>query len=322
MNEEPQKELSIGELAEATAVTVRTIRHYESLGLLEAERSYGGHRRYDERAVERLRRILVLRQLGLGLEPIARILASDSRAELREATRRRLERAEIELDVARRLLERLRRILLVLEGASDEPIERLIDEMEVTDVSVSLNRIYTGLGDAGETDLGDASRVRKTNSVIEAGGAIDELGAQVGAALAGFELPDRYRSWLRRIENDLLDVGSDLSAPFGAGEPARPRVGDDYVEWIEEACDQANSSLEPLDSFIARFDAPGAAQLDICRAVCRRAERRVVALTGVNPQIIRYLNRLSDLLFILSRATAEGNEALWEPARGAEIAAR
>ena len=324
MNAQPETELTIGELAAAAGVTVRTIRYYESVGLLTpTERSDGGHRRYDESAARQLRRILVLRELGIGLDAIGQVLASESRATLLAATRRQLERTEVELDVGRRLRERLRRVLTVLESGGDEPIEHLIDEMEVTDVTVNLDRIHTGLGDAGETDLADASRVSKTDAVIEAGGALDELGAQIGAVLAAFELPERHRSWLERIENDLMDVGSDLSTPFDAGaEGSRPRIGEEYVDSLEEACDRANAPLDALDSFVTWFAAPAAAQLDICRAVCRRAERRVVALGGVNPQIVRYLNRLSDLLFILARATADGEETLWEPGRGAEIAAR
>jgi cob(I)alamin adenosyltransferase len=317
-------ELTIGELAEAVGVTVRTIRHYEAVGLLPtAQRSDGGHRRYDEHAVDRMRRILVLRELGFGLEPIRRILSSESRSDLIEAARRQLERTEVEIELARRLRERLRRVLALLGGMDEEPIERLIDEMEVSDMTLKLDRIYTGLGDAGETDLADATRVRKTDAHVEAGGALDELRAQVGAVLAGFDLPDRERSWLKRIENDLMDVGSDLSTPFTEGEDrSRPRLGTEYIDWVEDACDRANTPLDALDSFVAWFDSPLAAQLDVCRAVCRRAERRAVAVADVNPQIIRYLNRLSDLLFILSRRTADGREALWEPGRGAEVAAR
>jgi cob(I)alamin adenosyltransferase len=319
-----KSELTIGELAAAAGVTVRAIRHYESVGLLRpAERSDGGHRRYDESAARQLHRILVLRELGIGLDAIGRVLASESRASLLEATRRQLERTQVELEVAGRLRERLRRVLTLLESSGDEPIERLIDEMEVAHMTVNLDRIHTGLGDAGETDLADASRVSKTDAVIEAGGALDELRAQIGVLLATFELPERHRSWLERIENDLMDVGSDLSTPFDAeAKGSRPRIGEEYVDWVEEACDRANAPLDGLDSFVSWFAVQAAAQLDVCRAVCRRAERRVVALGGVNPQIVRYLNRLSDLLFILARATAGGEETLWEPGRGAEIAAR
>lgn len=324
MDAEHEKEWTIGELADAAGVTVRTIRHYESVGLLpRTDRSDGGHRRYGELALGRLRRILTLRELGFGLETIGRLLAAESRAALLETTRRQLERTELELEVGQRLRERLARIVSLLERAGESPIDQLIDELEVGDVTVKLTRIYTKLGDAGETDLADTSRVKKTHPVIEAGGALDELGAQIGMLLAASELSDRHKAWLKRIENDLMDIGSDLSVPFDPSQnDARPRVGQDYVAWLEQACDEANDPLDPLDSFVLWFGVPAAAKLDVCRVICRKAERQVLHVEDVNPQIVRYLNRLSDLLFILSRSAADGEETLWEPGRGAERAAR
>jgi cob(I)alamin adenosyltransferase len=178
-------------------------------------------------------------------------------------------------------------------------------------VTVNLSRIYTKLGDGGETHLGDMSRVPKTHPRIEAYGAIDELNSYVGVALTIDGLPDRYAEWLRRIQNDLFDLGADLSVPEG-GERERLRVLPEQVAWLEEV----NATLQPLKSFVLPGGTPAAAHLHVCRTVCRRAERRALAVEDVNPEIVRYLNRLSDLLFILSRgANRDGEEPLWQPGR-------
>jgi cob(I)alamin adenosyltransferase len=181
-------------------------------------------------------------------------------------------------------------------------------------MTVNLTRIYTKLGDGGETHLGDMSRVPKTDERIEAYGQIDELNAQVGLALAVPGLPERFAQWLRRVQNDLFDLGADLSVPPG-GERERLRVVPEQVTWLEEACDEVNAELEPLRSFVLPGGTPAAAHLHVCRTVCRRAERRTLRVADANPEIVRYLNRLSDLLFILSRAANGGEEPLWEPGR-------
>ena len=182
-------------------------------------------------------------------------------------------------------------------------------------VTVNLTRIYTRLGDGGETHLGDMSRVPKTHPRIEAYGAIDELNAHIGVTLNVDGLPERYVEWLRRVQNDLFDLGADLSVPEG-GERERLRVRPEQVAWLEDACDEVNATLAALKSFVLPGGTPAAAQLHVCRTVCRRAERRALTVQGANPEIVRYLNRLSDLLFILSRgANADGEEPLWEPGR-------
>ncbi len=177
---------------------------------------------------------------------------------------------------------------------------------------MNLTRIYTKLGDGGETHLGDMSRVPKTHPRIEAYGAVDELNAHIGVALAGGSLPEQYAAWLRRVQNDLFDVGADLSVPHG-GERERLRVQPAQTEWLEQACDEVNATLTPLKSFVLPGGTPAAAQLHVCRTVCRRAERRALAVEDGNPEVVRYLNRLSDLLFILSRGANAGDEPLWEP---------
>jgi cob(I)alamin adenosyltransferase len=182
-------------------------------------------------------------------------------------------------------------------------------------VTVNLTRIYTRLGDGGETHLGDMSRVPKTHPRIEAYGAIDELNALVGLAITIDGMPERYVEWLHHVQNDLFDLGADLSVPEG-GERERLRVTPDQVAWLEGACDEVNATLEPLRSFVLPGGSRAAAHLHVCRTVCRRAERRALAVEDGNPEVVRYLNRLSDLLFILSRgANAGGEEPLWDPHR-------
>ena len=183
-------------------------------------------------------------------------------------------------------------------------------------MTVNLTRIYTKLGDGGETHLGDMSRVSKLDARVEAYGTVDELNAVLGVTLAQDGLPARLRQWLERIQNDLLDLGADLSVP-PSDDRERLRIGEQYTEWLEGACDEVNSKLAPLHSFVIPGGNPAAAHLHLARTVCRRAERRALAVRDGNPEVVRYLNRLSDLLFILSRAVGSesgtGSESLWDP---------
>ena len=182
-------------------------------------------------------------------------------------------------------------------------------------MTVNLTRIYTRLGDDGETHLGDMSRVPKTHPRIDAYGTVDELNAQLGLALAVAGLPEPYGQWLSRIQNDLFDVGADIAAPEDP-ERERLRVIPEQTAWLEERCDEVNATLEPLKSFVLPGGTPAAAHLHVCRTVCRRAERAAIACgEDCSPEVVRYLNRLSDLLFILSRGAARGRETLWEPGR-------
>ena len=182
-------------------------------------------------------------------------------------------------------------------------------------MTVNLTRIYTRLGDDGETHLGDMSRVPKTHPRIEAYGTVDELNAQLGVALALPGLPQRIADFLRRVQNDLFDVGADISVPHG-GDRERLRLVPEQTAWLERACDEMNADLEPLRSFVLPGGTPAAAQLHVCRTVCRRAERRTIDCgDDVGRECVRYLNRLSDLLFILARAANDGDEPLWEPGR-------
>ncbi len=191
-------------------------------------------------------------------------------------------------------------------------------------MTVNLTRIYTKLGDSGETHLGDMSRVSKVHPRVEAYGTVDELNAALGVALLQPGLPEKVVAWLQRVQNDLLDLGADLSVPGASPdtenapteEDQRPRlrVTAQYTEWLEGACDEVNATLAPLRSFVIPGGTPASAQLHVCRTVCRRAERRTIAVGDEsNPEVVRYLNRLSDLLFILARAVNEGAEPLWDP---------
>jgi cob(I)alamin adenosyltransferase len=179
------------------------------------------------------------------------------------------------------------------------------------DEPVRLTRIYTRGGDAGETSLGDGSRVSKLHPLVRAYGAVDELNSAVG--LAQVELRDER---LARIQNELFDLGADLSVPFREGD-GRLRVGQELVEQLERECDDANAALPELRSFVLPGGTEGAARLHVARAACRRAEREVLAVAAeqpLNPLAAVYLNRLSDLLFVLARAANQGGEEpLWRP---------
>jgi len=197
-------------------------------------------------------------------------------------------------------------------------------------MTVNLTRIYTKLGDSGETHLGDMSRVSKLHPRVEAYGTVDELNAALGVALVQPGLPEQVAAWLQRVQNDLLDLGADLSVPGavvdaegrdtdeaeGKDRP-RLRVTPQYTEWLEGVCDEVNATLAPLRSFVIPGGTLASAHLHVCRTVCRRAERRAIAVGEEgNPEVMRYLNRLSDLLFILARAVnkdAPTPDPLWDP---------
>jgi cob(I)alamin adenosyltransferase len=183
------------------------------------------------------------------------------------------------------------------------------------DEPVRLTRIYTRGGDRGETSLGDGSRVSKLDPRIRAYGLVDELNAHLGVAIAG-ELPPELRALLERVQNELFDLGADLSVPYEPDDE-RLRVGPAQIDALEHACDEWNASLAPLKSFVLPGGSEAAARLHVARTVCRRAELTALATANevsVNPLALVYLNRLSDLLFILARAANAGrDEPLWKP---------
>lgn len=185
------------------------------------------------------------------------------------------------------------------------------------DEPVRLTRIYTRGGDGGETSLGDGSRVSKLDCRIGAFGTVDELNAALGVVLAAAELPARLREPIERIQNDLFDVGADLSVPFGVGD--RLRIEQAAVDRLERLCDEFNEELPELKSFVLPGGTEAAARLHVARTICRRAERETIAANeehGINPLALAYLNRLSDFLFIAARsanASAGRDEPLWKP---------
>jgi cob(I)alamin adenosyltransferase len=185
---------------------------------------------------------------------------------------------------------------------------------------VNLTRIYTRTGDRGETRLGDMSTTSKTDPRLEAYAVVDETNAHLGVALATGGLDDDVVAVLTHIQNDLFDVGADLCTPV-VPDPEYPplRIEQDYVDRLEGWCDTYNEQLPNLRSFILNGGTPAAAQLHVARTVARRAERAAWAAwaeyaDSMNPLAITYLNRLSDLLFILARhANREQGDVLWVP---------
>jgi cob(I)alamin adenosyltransferase len=186
-------------------------------------------------------------------------------------------------------------------------------------MAVHLTRIYTRTGDAGTTRLGNNEEVAKTDPRIAAYADTDECNAAVGVALALGQLPQDLRDVLTAVQNDLFDVGADLCNPISP-DPAYPplRVTEDYVTRLEGWCDEYNAKLAKLDSFVLPGGTPGAALLHVARTVARRAERSAWALMAADPQRTgplpaKYLNRLSDLLFILARTANPDGDVRWVP---------
>lgn len=189
---------------------------------------------------------------------------------------------------------------------------------------VYLSRIYTKNGDDGTTQLGDGSTLPKHHARVNAYGTVDELSSHLGLVLVdGLESPQGDETetarWLRTIQNELFDVGSDLCVPGEAGE--KLRITPEYTARLEQQIDKVNAQLQPLASFVLPGGTKAAAYLHVARTVCRRTERAVVELMAVeekgavNPEVLRYLNRLSDLLFVLARAANDGGrrDVLWVP---------
>jgi cob(I)alamin adenosyltransferase len=186
-------------------------------------------------------------------------------------------------------------------------------------MAVHLTRIYTRTGDDGTTALGDMSRVRKTDLRLAAYADVDETNSSIGVVLALGQPSDRVAAVLRRVQSELFDVGADLCTPVVA-EPRHPplRITADHTTRLEAACDELNADLSKLASFILPGGTPAAALLHVSRTIARRAERSTWELMDAEPEATstepaRYLNRLSDLLFILARVENPGGDVLWEP---------
>ena len=188
---------------------------------------------------------------------------------------------------------------------------------------VKLNKIYTRTGDNGTTGLVDGSRVSKADQRLNAIGEVDEVNSALGVAIQAFEADGgdaALIAGLRRIQNDLFDLGADIATPGDSFEPSAMelRVVAAQVDWIEDAIDSANDQLPPLTSFILPGGSIAAGHMHMARAIARRAERALVAaaqVVRINPQALRYLNRLSDYLFVLCRLinVSRGGDVLWVP---------
>jgi cob(I)alamin adenosyltransferase len=179
------------------------------------------------------------------------------------------------------------------------------------DEPVRLTKIYTRAGDKGETSLGDLSRTSKLDPLVRAFGAVDELNSVVGWTQVEARDPR-----IARIQNELFDLGADLSVPYEEGD-GKLRIEQAAIDRLEADCDEANAPLADLRSFVLPGGSETAARLHVARATCRRAEREILTAadeTAINPLAAVYLNRLADLLFILARAAnAGGDEPLWQP---------
>ncbi|HEX3860213.1 MAG TPA: cob(I)yrinic acid a,c-diamide adenosyltransferase [Stellaceae bacterium] len=182
---------------------------------------------------------------------------------------------------------------------------------------IKINRVYTRGGDDGRTVLGDGARLPKFHIRIAATGSVDEANAVIGCA--SLHVGEATRAVLSRIQNDLFDVGADTCRPERSGLKIEPlRLSEVQVEWLEQTIDEHNAALAPLDSFVLPGGSPGAAFLHLARTVVRRAEREMTELAfqePITPAVIRYLNRLSDLLFVLARGEnrRRGGDVLWQP---------
>jgi cob(I)alamin adenosyltransferase len=298
------QEWSVGELAEAAGVTVRTLHHYEQVGLLApASRTGAGHRRYQPAQAERLYQITAMRSLGFQLDDIRRALDGE---DLPSVVRLHLQQVRDRMRQTSELNQRLERLLRALDS-SEHPTDEIIQATEAT-VHVNLTTIYTRGGDTGETSTGGRTRVPKDDPRIEAGGDIDELNAQLGVVLTHLR-QHPFARWIEEIQNELFDLGADLTCP---DERDALRIDDGYVGRLERRCDEANARLTPPDSFVLPGGGPASAELQVARTVCRRAERRAVSVAELNPEVVRYLNRLSDLLFIVARAVAI-DQRTWMP---------
>ncbi len=182
---------------------------------------------------------------------------------------------------------------------------------------VKLNRIYTRTGDKGDTGLTGGERRPKYDVRVEAYGDVDEANSAIGIARVHIENPE-HDAMLKRIQHDLFDLGADLSTTYGEGEDKALRITDAQVLRLEQEIDLLNEHLKPLTSFVLPGGSPAAAHLHLARTIARRAERVTCALAvkeKVNMTAIRYLNRLSDFLFVLSRTVNDNGagDVLWEP---------
>lgn len=306
--------VGIGEAARCLGTTPRALRHYEALGLLApTELSSGGHRRYNTSSVARARRILALRALGLPLHDVGSVLDGDNSARTTAILHGQAARLTDEIAKLSTLHERVTAALAISTSQPhpDPDHVPLLDLLEDLAMNIQLTRIYTKTGDDGTTELGGGARVEKQDPRLEVGGDLDELLSAIGLAIAA---PDpAHVALLRQIQNDLFDLGA--RAVTGRNAVNLPP---EYTARLEKACDEINALLQPLNSFVLPGGSGYTAAVHFARAVCRRAERHAWASPDIDQEICRYLNRLSDLLFILARSAEPATEATWVPAASSQ----
>ena len=285
-------DLGIGAAARALNTTVRTLHYYETNNLIHPSgTSNGGHRRYDQQALADARRVLALRALGLSLAEIHTAIHGPATQVLRTQQTRLKERIK-DLEA---LQEKLTKAI-AKEAINPDTILELTQEVAM---SIVINKVYTRTGDDGTTG---PNRIPKTDPRIEAQGDLDELITAIGLAITAPQ--PQHTQILRRLQNELFDLGADVA---NGGD----RIGEDHVLALEDQCDEHNATLTELRSFVLPGATPQEAALHHARAICRRAERHMWTVPG-HTAAARYLNRLSDLLFILARIHP-GEEHTWTP---------
>lgn len=310
--------IGIGDAARALSTTPRTLRYYEQRGLLgPSEISQSGHRRYGRQALQRARRVLKLRGLGLSLVDIAAALDGDE-SQLNEILMAQAASLDTHLAELHTLRQRLGSLLArgapnPLAGAS-ERFDESIDLLEELAMTIVLSRIYTRTGDHGTTTLANEVQVEKTDPLLEVIGDLDELTTALGLAVAASaDGSGTQVGELRTIQNELFNLGADLAHVNSDGSlsPTKALIDESNIRRLEQLCDKLNADLVPPDSFVLPGGDPLSAALHHARAICRRAERHSWAVTTSNPAAGPYLNRLSDLLFILARSAEGGGECTW-----------
>lgn len=298
-------ELSIGDLAALTGVTVRTLHHYDEIGLLPPHsRTASGHRRYDPTDVVRLQRIVGLRSLGLSLNDIAEAIDGDE-GSTSAVARRQLDQVVTRIAELTDLEVALTRLL----GQDEHPATTAL---EITAMTIRLDRITTRTGDRGTTALASGQRVAKTDARIEAIGNVDELNAVIGIAIDAAKATGDSAGLvdtLLEVQQQLFDAGADLSTP---SEPDKGRlITTASIEHLDTLVVATTDNLEPLRSFVLPNGPAGASQLHLARTVCRRAERSAWAVDDDTGHVAPYLNRLADLLFVLARNAAGPDAPTW-----------
>lgn len=303
---ETTDEWSIGQLADEAGITVRTLHHYDSIGLLPASgRTDAGHRRYHDQDVRRLYEITALRQLGLSLAEIAGVV--DDSAALPRTMERQLRRVQDQLGLLTQLQDQLLRLTRNLASGRHPDSSDLINAMELTTMTFSFDQIVSRTGDDGTTGLADESRVNKDSRLVAAMGDVDELQSNLGVIIDHPEGSAEVGEMLRHIQNDLFDLGADLAQPT---TDDTAQLTDNHTDWLEEKLRLLAESLDDVPLPILQTGGALSSHLHVARTVCRRAERSVVAARPeVDDPCKRYLNRLSDFLFVLARTTATYSES-------------